>query len=593
MSTPPPSTGARSDSGLLAAVRDALGRRRAAPASGACDAAASAAPTPADDGAATVSQLQQRIEQLERALQAAEEASHAKSRFLGRLSHEIRTPMNGVMGMTQLLAQTPLDGTQRNYLELIERSTAGLLGLLGELLDFARLDAGELALQPQAVPLRVLLDEVAAAVEPRAHDKRLLFECHLAPDLPPLVQADPQRLRQVCLNLLHNAIKFTSVGQVVLAARREAGAVLIEVSDTGQGVPADLQQRIFTPFVQGDDSLARRQGGIGLGLSLVSTLVRAMDGRIALRSESGRGASFQVVLPLPALELDVPVPSGEGTPRPWNAAATPPGGEPGLGAARKPGSDPPQRVALVSDAPASQAALRDRLLHLNHAVAATLTWRELAFEPEVLEAMALDAVVYDEPVEGWPAELVTRIASGASRWRVVLLERRPGAALPADAVRLQRPLSDASLTRALAVTPGGPVVQAPAVALPRGKVLLVEDNEINQVVARSFLEHLGFEVEVAADADAALAALRDHDPLLALMDCQLPGTDGYELTRRLRAGDAGPRAQRMPVIALTAHATAADRERCLQAGMNDYIAKPVRQAELAATLSRWLGPARP
>jgi signal transduction histidine kinase/ActR/RegA family two-component response regulator len=506
---------------------------------------------------------QRRIQQLEAELRVALEASQSKSRFLARLGHEIRTPMNGVMGMTQLLGGTPLDATQRNYLELIERSAGGLLGLLGELLDFARIEAGALELQPQPVRLRALLDEVAAAVGPQARDKQLLFECHFAPDLPQVVRGDPLRLRQICLNLLHNAIKFTPVGQVVLHAWREPEAIVLEVADTGEGVTPELQARIFTPFVQADDSLARRHGGIGLGLTVVHALVKAMGGTIELRSEPSRGASFQVHLPLQVLPPDGPVMAAQ----------------------------PVQRVAVVSDAMASQQALRDRLLHLHHEVVALVTWRELAFEPEALAARSPQAVVYDEPVGGWPSELMPRFLQAcAGRWRPVLLQRRPDGLPRGEGVPLQRPISDASLARALS----GPPVATPAEvgAMPdvrhRGRVLLVEDNEINQVVARSFLEHMGFEVDVAADASDAFAALLAHDHVLVLMDCQLPGTDGYELTRRLRAGDAGARAQRLPVIALTAHASPADRERCLQAGMNDYLAKPVSQEQLAAVLARWL-----
>jgi CheY-like chemotaxis protein len=255
-------------------------------------------------------------------------------------------------------------------------------------------------------------------------------------------------------------------------------------------------------------------------------------------------------------------------------------------------ADPGQRVAVVSDAAASQHALRDRLLHLHHEVVAVITWRDLAFEPEALEVLAPQAVLFDEPIDGWPSELMPRILQPAGGWRPVLLQRRPDEP-PPGGVPLQRPVSDVSLARALASAPAAAsVVHAAALTPRRGRVLLVEDNEINQVVARSFLEHMGFEVDVAADADGALAALRAHDPLLVLMDCQLPGTDGYQLTRRLRAGEAGPRAQRLPVIALTAHATPADRERCLQAGMNDYLAKPVSQEQLAAAMARWLLPAR-
>jgi signal transduction histidine kinase/CheY-like chemotaxis protein len=508
------------------------------------------------------------LQELRLALEAAEAASRAKSEFLSQLGHEIRTPMSGITGMAQLLAGTTLDSTQRGYLELMQRAAGSLVGLVDRLLDFSSLENGPVNLQPEPLDLRALLDDVLAGGWPRALDKQLLLECQLAPDLPRWVRADPVRLRQVVASLLDNALEFTTVGQVVLSARTDLEGLVIEVADTGVGIAPELQPTVFAPFVRGDISLARRQGGIGLGLAVAHALVRAMGGRITLDSVPGRGASFAVHLRLPLVDPAPVMPASEA-----------------------------RRVAVISDGPASQQALADRLRHLGHEAVAALSWRELAFAPETLDAASPDDVLYDEPLDGWPPNAPMLAEPG--RRTVLLLQRRPDATLGVPGVvRLVRPLTDPDLMRAL-----DPARRAPMMAMAspngvaaapgsRGRVLLIEDHEISQVVARAFLEHPGYEVDVAADASQAMAALGARDFALLLMDCQMPGMDGYELTRRIRAGEVGHRAQRAPIIALTAHATSADRQRCLDAGMNDYLAKPVGPQQLGETLSRWLPPSR-
>jgi signal transduction histidine kinase/CheY-like chemotaxis protein len=508
------------------------------------------------------------VDELRLALAASEADSRAKSQFLAHLGHEIRTPMSGITGMAQLLAGTTLDVTQRGYVDLMQRSAGSLIALVDRLLDFSRLEAGPVDLRAEAVDLRSLLDEVVAEAWPRAAAKRLLFECQLAPNLPRWVRADPARLRQIVGNLLDNALEFTGVGQVVLSARGEPQGIVIEVADTGVGIAPELQASVFAPFVQGDASLARRQGGVGLGLAVVHLLVRAMGGRIELHSVPGRGASFRVHLKLSSLDPTLP-------------------GDTLLSATR--------RVAVVSDAPASQQALADRFHHLGHEVVSRITWRELAFAPEALAATQPQLVLYDEPPAGWPVNAPS--AADSLPWTVLLLPRGTQVPLPLSAgevLKLERPVNDGNLARAFGAPTraAGPAAPPAAAGRARGRVLLVEDHEINQVVARSFLEHLGFEVHVASDAAGAFAALGARDYALLLMDCQLPGMDGYELTRRIRAGEAGAQAQRAPIVALTAHATPADRERCLQAGMNDYLAKPVNPQQLGSTLERWLAPTR-
>lgn len=519
---------------------------------------------------------------LRSALAASEAAGRAKSEFLSHLGHEIRTPMSGITGMAELLSATQLDATQRGYVEMMQRSAGSLLTLVDRLLDFTRLEAEPPQLRAEPVALRGLLDAAVAEVWPRAQGKRLLLECLLDPALPAWVQADPSRVRQVVSHLLENALEFTPVGQVLLAARpAPEGGVLIEVSDTGIGIAPALHASVFTPFVQADASLARRQGGIGLGLAVVHLLVQAMGGQVALHSEEGHGALFRVHLPLQPLDA----PTAPGPLR--DAEST-------------------RRVGVVSDAPASQQAWQARLRHLGHEVVCTLTWRELAFEPETLAAQAPHVVLYDEPPGGWPPNGLDD--PQPVPWERLMIHRTDAAGGPgglagtsagsSPGTRLQRPVDDAALARALdaahrggSAPAAGPAAQ-PGAAAARGRVLLVEDHEINQVVARSFLEHLGFEVDVASDASGAMSALDARDFAVVVMDCQMPGMDGYELTQRIRAGEAGSRAQRTPIIALTAHATPADRERCLDAGMNDYLAKPVNVQLLGSTLERWLAPTR-
>jgi CheY-like chemotaxis protein len=297
---------------------------------------------------------------------------------------------------------------------------------------------------------------------------------------------------------------------------------------------------------------------------------------VEVHSEPGHGASFALHLPLEEL---------------GDSGPTIP-------------SDLPLRVAIVSDTTGGQHALRERLLFLRHQCVAMITWRDLSFAPERLSDAQPDAVIYDEPPGGWPAGGSGVFATARSPWLTVLVHRiapLPGTNGPR---RVVRPLSDAALQRALeapehatAAAADGPAQQAASgaasvLAVTKGPVLLVEDNEINQAVARSFLEHLGFEVDVCGDAGGALAALRERDYAVILMDCQMPGMDGYETTRRIRAGEVGLRGQRTPIVALTAHASPADRQRCLEAGMNDYLAKPINVQSLGATLDRWLAAER-
>ena len=517
------------------------------------------------------------------AKQAAEAAMLAKSEFLASMSHEIRTPLNGILPLLDIVLGTELSPAQREYLITANASAKELLRIVDDILDYSKAEAGKLDLESVSINIRELVDGVKRLLEKPAEAKGLAMRAVVDADVRPVVRGDPMRIRQILTNLMGNAIKFTQRGGVsVRVSKRNDTAtqheLLFAVRDTGIGLAADAAARLFQPFTQADASVTRRYGGTGLGLTICKKLVDLMGGRIGVRSEPGRGSVFWFTIPFEKAPGDI-----SGVHR-------------NLAGSRVLLAASPQRAQHITPI---LATLELDVTQNSEAAAALARLRQVAplgktfgFELLIVDtgsvtgdvAALLRGILGDHQLDG--LRILALGLDNAPDPRVVLLPARADDAALRQGVRSAFGVAPVARAQPVLAAPLTPVATRSDQPLS-GKVLLVEDHPVNQKVAQKLLERLGLTVDVAENGEVALDKLREQPYAMVLMDCQMPVLDGYSATRRLREVENG-QGKRTPVIAMTAHAMSGDRERCLQAGMDDYLSKPLDRQLLEQTLARWI-----